>query len=100
MIIEIRQNLLFRSGALTLKDRIAYLARAVVCMRSDRIGYAPQYGVLLRELEDKVEIAKVQEQLLNAITNLRIGHPNREEAIAALNCNLYDVTQVKIVEIK
>lgn len=65
-------------------------------MRSDRIGYAPQYGVLLRELEDKVEIAKVQEQILNAITNVRVGHANREEAIAALNCNLYDVTQVRI----
>lgn len=82
------------SCGLTLKDRVTYLARSVMCMRSDKIGYAPQYGVFLRELEDKVEIAKVQEQILNAIINLRNGHPNREEAIVALNTNLFDITQV------
>lgn len=77
-----------------------YLARSVMCMKSDKIGYAPQYGVFLRELEDKVEIAKVQEQILKAITNLRANHPNKEQAIAALNSNLFDITQVSLYEVE
>ncbi|CAB0037630.1 unnamed protein product [Trichogramma brassicae] len=47
----------------SLPQRVEYLARAVVCMRSDQAGYAPHLGVFLRELEDKVEVARIQQQL-------------------------------------
>lgn len=33
-------------------------------MRSDHAGYAPHLGVFLRELEDKVEVARIQQQVL------------------------------------
>lgn len=39
---------------LTLVKRIEYLARAVMCMRSDAVGYSANNGVLLKNLEDKV----------------------------------------------
>jgi hypothetical protein len=32
-------------------------------MRSDQVGYAPQLGVLLRELEDKIDVARIQQQV-------------------------------------
>ncbi|XP_018320831.1 nuclear pore complex protein Nup154 [Agrilus planipennis] len=83
-----------RNNSLTLKDRLAYLARAVMCMRSDKVGYAPHLGVFLRELEDKLEIAKVQEKVLESITNQHHNNPSDEEAIVSLNCNLYEVTQL------
>lgn len=63
-------------------------------MRSDKTGYAPYLGVFLRELEDKIEIAKVQELLLDSVTNLRGIHPNAEEAMQALNSAIFDITQV------
>lgn len=69
-------------------------------MRSDKIGYAQFLGIFLRELEDKLEIAKVQEMILNAITNLREHNVNIEEAIAALNNNLFDITKVFLVFIR
>lgn len=83
-----------RNG-LTLKDRLTYLARAVMCMRSEKVGCVPHFGVFLRDLEDKVEICTVQEKILNSIVNLPPGYPHREEAIEALNSDLFDVTQVR-----
>lgn len=65
-----------------------------MCMRSDKVGYAPYLGVFLRELEDKLEVAKVQELILDAITSLKGAVPNAEEAIVALNSNLFDITNV------
>lgn len=46
-----------------LSKRVEYLARAVVCMRSDQTGYAPYLGIFLRELEDKLEVARMQQQV-------------------------------------
>lgn len=67
-------------------------------MRSDKTGYAPYLGVFLRELEDKIDIAKVQELILDAVCTLRRNHPNAEEAIRALNAGLYEITQVILID--
>lgn len=37
-----------------LDQRIEYLARSVMCMRNECVGYSVSNGVLLKELEDKV----------------------------------------------
>lgn len=42
------------NNSLSLAERIEYLARAVMCMRSDSAGYSVQNGVLLKNIEDKV----------------------------------------------
>lgn len=65
-----------------------------MCMRSDKEGYAPNLGVFLRDLEDKMEVAKVQEQILQTIINLQGHIPNAHEVIAALNSGLYEISQV------
>lgn len=43
-----------QSNDIPLVQRIEYLARAVMCMRNDGVGYSITNGVLLKELEDKV----------------------------------------------
>lgn len=92
---KILNNLASRTGiSITLKERLAYLARAIMCMRSDKVGYAPYLGVFLRDLEDKMEVAKVQELILDEITNLKGQIPNADEAIAALNSGLYEISQL------
>lgn len=48
-----------RSDGIPLEQRIEYLARAVMCMRNDGVGYSITNGVLLKELEDKVESAAI-----------------------------------------
>lgn len=66
-----------------------------MCMRSDKVGYAPYLGVFLRDLEDKMEVAKVQELILEALINIQNQIPNSQEAIAALNSGLYEISQVR-----
>lgn len=39
---------------LLLSERIEYLARAVMCMRSDSVGYSANTGIALKDIEDKV----------------------------------------------
>lgn len=79
---------------MSLKQRLEYLARAVMCMRSETVGYAPHLGLFLRDLEDKIEIGKVQEKILNAIVSVRSTHEEAQQAVTNLNANLYDITQV------
>lgn len=45
-----------QSDAVPLIQRIEYLGRAVMCMRSDTIGYSANNGFLLKNLEDKVRL--------------------------------------------
>ncbi|CAH1175574.1 unnamed protein product [Phaedon cochleariae] len=92
---KILNNLASKTGnSVMLRDRLSYLARAIMCMRSDKVGYAPYLGVFLRDLEDKMEVAKVQEQILEAVTNLQGQIQNAQEAITALNSGLYEISQL------
>ncbi|XP_050292883.1 nuclear pore complex protein Nup155 [Anthonomus grandis grandis] len=92
---KILNNLASRTGtSISLKDRLAYLARAIMCLRSDKNGMASYLGVFLRDLEDKMEVARVQELILEEITNLRSQIENAEEAIMALNSGLYEISQL------
>ncbi|KAJ8983036.1 hypothetical protein NQ317_014334 [Molorchus minor] len=84
---KILNNLASRRGNTTpLKDRLSYLARAIMCMRSDKF--------FLRDLEDKLEVAKVQDQILDAVINLQSQIPNAQEAIVALNSELFEISQL------
>lgn len=56
--------------SISLAQRIEYLARAVMCMRSDSVGYSAHNGVLLKDLEDKLEIAQVQKKILDDLNSL------------------------------
>ncbi|XP_035777971.1 nuclear pore complex protein Nup154-like [Anopheles albimanus] len=59
-------------GSIRLSKRIEYLARAVMCMRSESAGFTAHNGVLLKELEDKLEVAQIQRQVSDA---LRLAYP-------------------------
>lgn len=80
-----------------LSKRIEYLARAVMCMRSDTIGYAVHHGEYLRDLEDKLDIAQVQKQILDTLVSLGPRHADAmqiREAIDALNMRLLNMSQL------
>lgn len=82
------------SETVDLQQRIEYLAHSVMCMRSDKVGYAAPLGVFLRELEDRIQIARVQQKILDAIKNTASMHPGADEAIKQLNFKLLDITDV------
>lgn len=89
-------------------------------MRSDQVGYAPYLGIFLRELEDKVEVARIQQQvydykyyvrnkkfiyntiykliifqILDTICNQHLSDRLSEDAFRALNSSLLDITKVE-----
>ncbi|XP_055641373.1 nuclear pore complex protein Nup154 isoform X2 [Toxorhynchites rutilus septentrionalis] len=81
------------SESISLQHRIEYLARAVMCMRSDTVGYSAHNGVLLKDLEDKLEVAQIQKQVLDAMSII----PDKNytsQAIKLLNSTLYNLTQL------
>uniref|UniRef100_A0A336MUH0 CSON006340 protein n=1 Tax=Culicoides sonorensis TaxID=179676 RepID=A0A336MUH0_CULSO len=79
--------------AIDLQQRIEYLARAIMCMRSDSVGASAHNGVLLKELEDKLEIARVQKQILDAVGTFTATN-NTKDAIRSLNSSLYNMTHL------
>lgn len=75
-----------------LYQRISYLGKAVMCMRSDGVGCAPHLGVFLHELEDLVQVARVQKQVLDKIST--IHNERAEEMCRKLNSNLISLTEL------
>lgn len=79
-----------------LTQRIEYLARAVMCMRSDTVGYSAHNGVLLKDLEDKLEIAQVQKFTHSALASLQNAQHDVQiqEAVRLLNSTLFTMTDL------
>ena len=70
------------SNEINLKQRIEYLSRAIISIKSTEVSMndaamrTPTHngiggGELLHELEEKMEVARVQLQLVESIGNLR-----------------------------
>ena len=88
---------LVQSDVIPLSQRIEYLARAVICMRSDSIGYSVHNGELLREIEDKLEIAQLQKKILDTLANNlveNIDAAHVREALKNLDMRLYNMSQL------
>ncbi|XP_055712815.1 nuclear pore complex protein Nup154-like isoform X2 [Phlebotomus papatasi] len=81
---------------ITLERRIEYLSKAVLCMRSETIGYSVQNGVLWKALEDKLEFAQVQKVIRDTISSVGENDFNTENAVKLLNSHLYNMTQLYI----
>ena len=88
-----------RSSEVSLYRRLEYLSRAIVCMKSSDsrptslLGDDTQSGAgeFLHELEEKMEVARIQLKLLEHIQHLSDSVLTRE-AISALNSDLLDIT--------
>ncbi|XP_043641308.1 nuclear pore complex protein Nup154 [Drosophila teissieri] len=92
---QILDNLaMTRSENITLEQRIEYLVRAVMCMRNGNVGSSITNGIFLKELEDKLDIARVQKAVLVAMTELARVKLEAATAVKELNYALYDITQL------
>ncbi|XP_037068841.1 nuclear pore complex protein Nup155-like [Pollicipes pollicipes] len=77
-----------RDGSdVSLEQRIEYLARAILCVKSSQmqVSAAASQGEFLHELEEKMEVARVQRMVLEAVRG-------RAAESKALNAGLLDVT--------
>lgn len=85
---------------MTLESRLEYLARAIMSAKSCNLRTAGSgEGEFLHELEEKLEVARIQMQVYQALVNLRAVNPSRRvaQALAALDSRLLDVTTVRII---
>lgn len=85
------------TDSIDLSKRVEYIARAVMSMRSDTIGYSVHHGEFLRDLEDKLDIAQIQKQILDTLNTNRPGPSESvqvRDAVSALNSRLYNMSQL------
>ncbi|XP_052776486.1 nuclear pore complex protein Nup155-like isoform X2 [Mya arenaria] len=78
-----------------LQKRIVLLSRAIMCAKSatSRVASAAE-GEFLHELEEKMEVARLQMNVLRALSQETIGGPNVQEAISKLESDLLDITML------
>ncbi|XP_014476453.1 PREDICTED: nuclear pore complex protein Nup155 isoform X3 [Dinoponera quadriceps] len=97
---KILDSLASKGSDISLPERVEYLARAVACMRSHQTGYAPYLGIFLRELEDKLEVARMQQKILDIINNITNNQQSLHDSMTVkdaksrLNSSLLDITQL------
>lgn len=92
------------SEKVALSKRIEYLARAVMSMRSGvaggetTVGYSVHHGEMLRDLEDKLEVAQIQKQIYDTLssgtTRNNIDSMQVRDAIRSLDMKLYNMSQL------
>ena len=89
------------SGEVSLKQRLEYLSRAIMCVKSGELGgEAGRMGVgeLLHDLEEKMEVARVQLMIAEAIKAkseaLRTNDNEVSAALSKLNSDLLDISQL------
>ncbi|XP_064486924.1 nuclear pore complex protein Nup155-like [Ornithodoros turicata] len=80
---------------LTLARRLEYLARAVVCVTSSelRSASAAREGDFLHQLEEKMDVARLQLQVQEVILRRR-DWPGMADVAATLDTELLDVTRL------
>ena len=87
------------STDLSLTQRLEYLSRATMCAKScpargvASSSAAPE-GEFLHELEEKMEVARLQMHIYEALGGWPASNPHVQEARARLNAELLDITAV------
>ena len=83
------------STEINLQQRIEYLSRAIICVKSGEMcleSHRGGTGQLLHDLEEKMEVARVQLQILETMNGL--NGAEIDSAKAQLNADLIDLTQL------
>lgn len=86
------------SADVNLEQRLEYLSRAIMCVKSGEFGDAPTVdgtggvGELLHDLEEKMEVARVQLQIVDALSALPAADNALQVALGRLNADLLDIS--------
>ena len=89
--------LVFLSSEVKLQLRLEYLSRAIMSAKSCNLRTAASgEGEFLHELEEKLEVARIQMQVYEALSRINTATPSRQidQALAVLNSRLLDITMV------
>ena len=70
-----------------LKQRLEYLSRAIMCVKSGELGGESSrvgVGELLHDLEEKMEVARVQLQIVDALSGEHMNNRHFSSAFGQL----------------
>jgi len=89
-----------RSVQVPLRKRIEYLSRAIVCVKSSESainslveGVQSTAGEFLHELQEKMDVARIQLQLLECLER-KPSNSVIQDMITKLNSELYDISDL------
>ncbi|KAM5193375.1 nuclear pore complex protein Nup155 [Mantella aurantiaca] len=83
------------STDILLKQRIEYLSRAILSAKSSTgMSSLASDGEFLHELEEKMEVARIQLQIQDTLIRRYSDHPSVQDAVAQLDSGLMDVTKL------
>jgi hypothetical protein len=89
---QVLRNMAMSESNIALPQRMEYLSRALANMKSGDGLLTSEDTALLGELQEAVEVANVQLELLNAVKSL----PDTEAFVDELSFRLLDVSVVSI----
>ncbi|XP_070562899.1 nuclear pore complex protein Nup155-like [Ptychodera flava] len=78
-----------------LPQRIEYISRAIMTAKSSTLRTSSASdGEFLHELEEKMEVARIQLKIFEAISNFHSSQPEIQNALSQLNAELMDITRL------
>ncbi|KAL3869881.1 hypothetical protein ACJMK2_042508 [Sinanodonta woodiana] len=83
------------STEVDLQERIEYLSRAIMCAKSStsHMSSAAE-GEFLHELEDKMEVARLQVQVQRTLSKESVHRHDIQEALSRLDFDLMDISML------
>ncbi|KAM9841021.1 nuclear pore complex protein Nup155 [Aulostomus maculatus] len=83
------------STEISLKQRLEYLARAILSAKSSScISAQASDGEFLHELEEKMELVRIQVQIQETLIRQYSHHPSVKNVISQLDSELMDITKL------
>ncbi|XP_044520250.1 nuclear pore complex protein Nup155 isoform X2 [Gracilinanus agilis] len=83
------------STEISLQQRLEYIARAILSAKSSTaISSIAADGEFLHELEEKMEVARIQLQIQDTLQRQYSHHPSVQDAISQLDSELMDITKL------
>eukprot|EP00795_Rhopilema_esculentum_P004293 gene4293-20493_t len=84
--------------SLVLQERVAYISRAIMCAKNSlTFASSNTEGEFLHELEEKLEVARIQYQVYQALNATNVGRSliqEKADAIKLLDTQLVDISQL------
>ncbi|XP_075900928.1 nuclear pore complex protein Nup155 [Nelusetta ayraudi] len=83
------------STEISLKQRLEYMARAILSAKSSSsISAQASDGEFLHELEEKMELVRIQVQIQETLIRQFSHHPSVKSAMSQLDSELMDITKL------
>uniref|UniRef100_A0AAY4CVL4 Nuclear pore complex protein Nup155 n=1 Tax=Denticeps clupeoides TaxID=299321 RepID=A0AAY4CVL4_9TELE len=80
---------------ISLKQRLEYISRAILSAKSSSCTFSQGTdGEFLHELEEKMEVLRIQVQIQETLKRQYSHHPSAQTAVSQLDCDLMDITKL------